>query len=578
MDCQAIRMNFPKNIRTALIDMDGVLYDSMPYHTKAWDKMMKEQGIGIDINEYFLYEGMTGKATIDLLFKRELGKTVSDEEAAKLYERKAEIFREIGEKKLMPGASEMLLAMRKLGWNTVLVTGSAQGNLLNSLDKDYPGFFPAERRVTALDVKNGKPNPEPYLKGLQKANVSISEAIVVENAPLGVKAGKAAGCFTIAVMTGPIPKNEFEKAGADLIFPSMRDFALFLQEMLWERFCEEIDNCIENLSPANTTIISDENVMTKVFPLLKCSKTLRNSNIVTLLPGETHKDLNSLVKIWESLEKNEATRKSVIVNIGGGIVTDIGGFAAATYKRGIRYVNVPTTLLGAVDAATGGKTGINFMGLKNEIGAFHKPEAVIISAMPLSTLPDNEIMSGYAEMIKVAMTDDNDLYLRLLDVEGILADSSALEVCMKSCVEIKRVITETDPFEKGVRKILNFGHTAGHAFESFMLGRRRSITHGSAVAHGILVALLLSNMVYDFPTSEITRYVSAFLKPFYSRLGITCDDIPQLISLMGHDKKNSVKAIPSFVLLERIGAPVLDCNPDVETISKALELYREIME
>lgn len=218
--------------RYALIDMDGVLYDSMPYHAAAWQQMMREQGVETSRDEYFLYEGMTGKATVDLIFRRELGRGATDEEAARLYRRKADIFVEMGEKRMMPGADRMLRTLMDHGVGRVLVTGSAQHSLLDRLDEDYPGAFASDKRVTALDVKHGKPDPEPYLKGLEKAGAGKDEAFVIENAPLGVRAGKAAGLFTVAVTTGPIPREAFEREGADLIFPSMEAFADALPELL----------------------------------------------------------------------------------------------------------------------------------------------------------------------------------------------------------------------------------------------------------------------------------------------------------------------------------------------------------
>lgn len=216
--------------KAALIDMDGVLYDSMPFHAKAWHAMLQEQGIETDPDEFFLYEGMTGGDTIDLIFKRELGRSATDKEKKELYERKAELFVKYGKKKVMPDALEVLQTLRDKGLTTVLVTGSAQGSLLDLLNNDYPGFFPSHRRVTALDVKHGKPDPEPYLKGAEKAGIRPEESIVIENAPLGVRAGKAAGCFTIAVMTGPVPREEFEKEKADMIFPSMKELNRWLVE------------------------------------------------------------------------------------------------------------------------------------------------------------------------------------------------------------------------------------------------------------------------------------------------------------------------------------------------------------
>ncbi|MCH5233861.1 MAG: HAD-IA family hydrolase [Muribaculaceae bacterium] len=225
-----IERKLPEGIKAALVDMDGVLYDSMPFHANAWHQLFLELGvINSNPEEYYLYEGMTGADTIGMILKRELNRDTTPEERKALYAKKSEKFKNCGEKKMMPGASEMLEALKEKGLNTILVTGSAQSSLLDGIDIDYPGFFPKERRVTALDVNHGKPHPEPYLRGLEKAGVSPQEAIVIENAPLGVRSGKASGCFTIAVTTGPIPASEFEKEGADLIFPDMKTFAQWLK-------------------------------------------------------------------------------------------------------------------------------------------------------------------------------------------------------------------------------------------------------------------------------------------------------------------------------------------------------------
>ena len=222
----------PEGIKAALIDMDGVLYDSMPFHSRSWHKLFLELGVTTsNPDEYYLYEGMKGSDTIGLILKRELNKDTTEEERKEIYAHKAELFRSCGEAPVMKGAPEMLQGLKNLGLTTVLVTGSAQKTLLDNLKRDYPDYFPPERMVTALDVKNGKPHPEPYLRGLEKAGVKAEEAIVVENAPLGVRAGKAAGCFTIAVTTGPIPREVFEKEGADMIFSNMTEFAQWLHSI-----------------------------------------------------------------------------------------------------------------------------------------------------------------------------------------------------------------------------------------------------------------------------------------------------------------------------------------------------------
>lgn len=577
---------FPTGIRAALIDMDGVLYDSMSHHARAWHKMMAEYGIETNPDEYYLYEGMTGAATINLIFRRELHRDASEQEKKDLYARKAEIFTASGRKMPMKGADRMIRAFMNAGIPRVLVTGSAQSSLLNSLDKDYPGAFPADMRVTANDVKHGKPEPEPYLMGAAKAAVSPEECIVVENAPLGVRAGKAAGCFTIAVTTGPIPREAFEKEGADMIFPSMDDFADWLETGLRDRIdnnetnmqlINELDDAVERLSPATVTIVTDTNVEAAVLPLFSSSKTFAKANKVVLEPGEDHKNLDSVVRIWNALEEAGATRHSLVVNIGGGLVTDIGGFAAATYKRGIRFINVPTTLLGAVDAATGGKTGINFNGLKNEIGAFHLPSEVIITAAPLATLSRRELVSGYAEMLKTGFIADESLYRSLLDIDGVLDDEKRLEAAMKRCVEIKEDVVAQDPTEKGLRKILNFGHTAGHAFESLAIERHKPLAHGEAVAHGMLVELILSHILKGFDSGEVTKYAECVLKPHYPRTNVNCDDIPTLISLMSHDKKNASVGHANFTLLSSPGVSVIDCVPGKKEIETALGIYLDMM-
>lgn len=220
------------NDMAALIDMDGVLYDSMKYHTLAWRQMMEDAGIKCTRDEFYSYEGMTGADTIRLIMKREGMPQPTDEDIRRLYARKTEIFKQIGRKEIMPGAADVLHELERMGVRRVLVTGSGQGSLLDEIDSDYPGAFLPGMKVTARDVTHGKPDPEPYLKGLAKAGTDAGHAFVIENAPLGVKAGKAAGCFTIAVTTGPIPVRELIDAGADAVFPSMIELARALPELI----------------------------------------------------------------------------------------------------------------------------------------------------------------------------------------------------------------------------------------------------------------------------------------------------------------------------------------------------------
>lgn len=217
-------MQYPKAF---LFDMDGTLYDSMPNHASSWFQMVREHGIECTPEEFFLYEGATGKFTVNLLIRRAFGRDATDEEVDGFYRRKAEIFRSKPAPAVMPGVRKLIERVGLLPGppQTILVTGSAQGSLLGRLDDDFPGIFPAERRVTALDVERGKPFPDPFLKGAAIAGVSPAECVVIENAPLGVQAARAAGCFTVAVQTGPVPRAELEQSGANIVFASMQECA-----------------------------------------------------------------------------------------------------------------------------------------------------------------------------------------------------------------------------------------------------------------------------------------------------------------------------------------------------------------
>ena len=216
-------------IKAVLFDMDGVLYDSMPNHAKAWSTAVTEFGLSMSPHEAYLHEGRTGHGTINILAQRHWGRNATTEEMERIYAAKSALFNTCPEPQPMPGAAQLLQSIRSLGLTIVLVTGSAQHSLLTRLAQDFPGIFSAERMVTAFDVKHGKPHPEPYLMGLEKAGVSASEAIVIENAPLGVEAAHAAGIYTIAVNTGPLSPKVLLDAGADIVLPREGGFAQALE-------------------------------------------------------------------------------------------------------------------------------------------------------------------------------------------------------------------------------------------------------------------------------------------------------------------------------------------------------------
>lgn len=326
-------------------------------------------------------------------------------------------------------------------------------------------------------------------------------------------------------------------------------------------------------TPDQVYVVTDTNVERIVMPRLAESwPGLLNLPRIAIPAGEPNKTIASMTRIWQFLADNGATRRALLVNIGGGMVTDMGGFAAATFKRGVRCINVPTTLLGAVDAATGGKTGVDLGSYKNEVGAFHSPEEVVIDCRLFDTLPREELLSGYGEMLKTGLIADAGLYNRLLDDRRWLDDTGMLRDDVMRCVEIKGEITQADPTEQGLRKTLNFGHTAGHAMESLCLEKGTPVPHGIAVAHGILVALILSHLVIGMESGYIYAY-RHMLRGLYGRLNITCGDVPRLIRLMGHDKKNLQAGCPNFTLLRAPGDPVIDCHPSERDIRDSLDIY-----
>lgn len=269
--------------------------------------------------------------------------------------------------------------------------------------------------------------------------------------------------------------------------------------------------------------------------------------------GEEYKNLETLVSLWKRFSESGLTRRSIVVNIGGGVVSDIGGFAAATFKRGVRFVNVPTTLLAMADAAIGGKTGIDFNGLKNEVGAFAPARKVIIDTSTLSTLPEQELRSGFAEVVKMTIvTGCRDLYNRLVEPDA-LHNEAILAAGVRYASDEKEKIVREDPFDsKGVRALLNFGHTAGHAYESYAAEIGHPISHGEGVAHGMLAALRLSHERNGLPIEDVEEYEEKILRRYYQPLPFGKEAAERLEELMGHDKKNKNAGEINWILIDRI--------------------------
>ena len=321
-------------------------------------------------------------------------------------------------------------------------------------------------------------------------------------------------------------------------------------------------------------ILTDTNTQEKCYPLIKDIPALQDTPVITVQAGDTHKDIEQVAYIWSRLSNEGASRNSLLVNLGGGMITDMGGFAGATFKRGLRTVNIPTTLMASVDAAVGGKTGINFNGLKNEVGSFYPPECVFIDCEFLRTLDRDNLLSGYAEMIKHALISSMDIYASVLlfDLDAKI-DYAFLNRMVAQSVAVKERIVEEDPKEHGIRKALNFGHTIGHAYESLSFKKDRPLLHGHAVAAGIVSELYLSHKVCGFPMEKLSQVVY-YLKEYYPAFVFDCKDYDTLYELMTHDKKNEAGII-NFTLLSQVGDVQINQQVSKEKILESLDFYRE---
>ena len=308
-------------------------------------------------------------------------------------------------------------------------------------------------------------------------------------------------------------------------------------------------------------ILTDDNVapfwLPEVTHWLHCNAAVD----IIIKAGEQHKNLQTVQRIWKTLMKHHADRNTLLVNLGGGVVTDLGGFAASTYKRGIKFVNIPTTLLAMVDAAIGGKTGIDFGGGKNQIGTFTEAEEVLIKPVFLETLPKRELLSGMAEMLKY----------------GFIANNKLLEISLENyqqfilrCGEIKREIVEQDPREKGLRKILNFGHTLGHAIESYCLTTENPLLHGEAVALGMGAALWLSVKLCALDEKVLQDYEKQLpVLLSEAEVNLTEAHVEPILDYLVLDKKN-IGEKPQFILLEAVGKPVRDVEVESELVKQSL--------
>lgn len=343
--------------------------------------------------------------------------------------------------------------------------------------------------------------------------------------------------------------------------------------------CESLENslaeAIEKCPHDRLFILTDEHTHRLCLPQLQNIPAIQDATEIIIGAEDVHKNLETLASVWQALSEQGATRHSLLINLGGGMVTDLGGFAAATFKRGIAYINIPTTLLSMVDASVGGKTGINFNGLKNEIGVFAPASSMLLETEFLRSLDAHNFFSGYAEMLKHGLISTPEHLAELLSFDTEQIDYAALKAMVGRSVQVKENIVEQDPKEHGIRKALNLGHTIGHAFESLALAENRPVLHGYAVAWGIVCELYLSHIKTGFPKEKMRQTIQ-FIKENYGAFAFNCKQYDRLYELMLHDKKNTAGII-NFTLLKEVGDICLNQTADKETIFEVLDFYRECM-
>lgn len=346
---------------------------------------------------------------------------------------------------------------------------------------------------------------------------------------------------------------------------------IILSENLSANLKQAIDACPHD----KLFILTDECTYQLCLPLIQNFDYLNGAYFITIGATDTHKTLDTLAYVWKELGDLGGSRHSLMLNLGGGMVTDLGGFAASTFKRGISYINIPTTLLAMVDASVGGKTGINFNGLKNEVGVFSPASSVLIDTNFLRTLDYPNVASGYAEMLKHGLISTTSHWAELLNFNMNDIDYSVLQTLVAKSVQIKEHIVEQDPLEHGIRKALNLGHTVGHAFESLALEEGCPHLHGYAVAWGMVCELYLSSLKTGFPMDKMRQTIQ-FIRETYGVFSFDCKHYDRLYQFMTHDKKNTLGII-NFTLLGEIGDIRINQTANRKEINEMLDFYRETM-
>ncbi|MDF0717240.1 3-dehydroquinate synthase [Muricauda sp. 334s03] len=327
---------------------------------------------------------------------------------------------------------------------------------------------------------------------------------------------------------------------------------------------------IAKTSYSKIFLLVDENTKAHCLPIFNEMIDFPIDSVLEIESGEENKHIRTCLQLWEDLSNLDGDRKSLLINLGGGVLTDMGGFVASTFKRGIDFINIPTTLLSMVDASIGGKTGVDLGSLKNQVGVINQPQMVLIFPEFLKTLDPRQTKSGYAEMLKHGLIQDSSYWNDLIE-DGDFTDAA----CIQRSIAIKNEVVLQDPTEQGLRKILNFGHTLGHAIESYCLDNhdKKTLLHGEAIAAGMILEGYLSHEMRGLSKLSVDEIKKGFLKHF-DKVDFTEDDIDAILQLLKYDKKNSHGNV-NFVLLQEIGKAVTDIRIPEELFQKAFAYYKE---
>jgi len=333
-----------------------------------------------------------------------------------------------------------------------------------------------------------------------------------------------------------------------------------------------LSEAIDSLAPSRLFLVSDENTHAQCLPLIEELLSRQKVHEILIGQGEANKRLDTVVQIWKHLQEEGADSRSLVIALGGGMLLDVAGFAAGTFKRGIPLINVPTTLLSMVDASVGGKTGINFNGYKNHIGVFRAPDYVMIYPAFLKTLDHRQLYSGWAEMLKHGMIQSQRHFERLMMTRPDNLPDGEMALLIRDSVDIKNYYIASDPYDQGIRKVLNLGHTVGHALESLALEKEQTLFHGEAVAYGLLCEYSLSMKLLGADPAHYQQ-LSGHISKYYPALQVDRDDLPVIHRFLMQDKKNANEKI-NFTLLKHISKPMIDQFIEWEEIESCL---REVL-